>query len=273
MLHFGTAGIPTTVKGRGTVEGILEVKRLGLGAMELEFVRNINVSKELAPEVRKTAEKKDIILTCHGQYWVNLNATDAKTLQASVKRVIDAARICWLCGVKSLTYHTAYRMGMQPEKVYENVKKQLKVIMAKLRNEGNNLTIRPENAGRLSQFGSLKECIKLSQDIEGVLPCIDYGHMHAYSIGKYNTYNEFCSMLEELEKGLGKEILRNMHIQVAGIEYNKHGERWHKNLKDSDLNYKDICKSWKEFKVAGVVISESPNIEGDALLLQKVYRG
>jgi hypothetical protein len=29
--------------------------------------------------------------------------------------------------------------------------------------------------------------------------------------------------------------------------------------------------AWKEFKIKGVVITESPNIEGDALLLQKEF--
>ena len=37
------------------------------------------------------------------------------------------------------------------------------------------------------------------------------------------------------------------------------------------MNYKDLLKVWKDFKIAGVVISESPNIEGDAILMKKAY--
>ena len=57
-LFFGTAGIPISAKGFGTVEGIEEVRNLGLDAMELEFVRNINISEQKAPQVKEAAEKK-----------------------------------------------------------------------------------------------------------------------------------------------------------------------------------------------------------------------
>lgn len=62
-----------------------------------------------------------------------------------------------------------------------------------------------------------------------------------------------------------------MHIQVAGVNYSGKGELNHLTLKESDLNYKEIVRSWREFKIGGVVISESPNIEGDAMLLKKAY--
>jgi len=74
-----------------------------------------------------------------------------------------------------------------------------------------------------------------------------------------------------MEKELGREALHNMHIQVAGIEYTKAGERRHLNLQESDLNFPALVQSWKDYKIKGVVISESPNIEGDAILLKKIY--
>jgi deoxyribonuclease-4 len=56
-LLFGTAGIPISSKGSTTAEGINGVRELDLDAMELEFVRSVNISKEKAPEVRKSAEQ------------------------------------------------------------------------------------------------------------------------------------------------------------------------------------------------------------------------
>ena len=37
------------------------------------------------------------------------------------------------------------------------------------------------------------------------------------------------------------------------------------------LNFLDLIESWKDFNIKGVVISESPNIEGDALMLKRLY--
>ena len=42
-LLFGTAGIPLSTPDRNTLNGISHVKKLGLGCMELEFVRSINI--------------------------------------------------------------------------------------------------------------------------------------------------------------------------------------------------------------------------------------
>ncbi|HIH41915.1 TPA: AP endonuclease, partial [Candidatus Woesearchaeota archaeon] len=42
-------------------------------------------------------------------------------------------------------------------------------------------------------------------------------------------------------------------------------------LEESDMNYKELLKVWKEFDIRGCVISESPNIEEDALLMKKYY--
>ena len=91
--------------------------------------------------------------------------------------------------------------------------------------------------------------------------------------GKYNSYKEFSEILEKVENKLGKKGLENMHIHITGIAYGEKGEKNHLNLKESDLKYEELINALKDFKVKGVAISESPNIEGDALLVQKIYNG
>lgn len=272
-LLFGTAGIPISTRPHDTINGIKHVKELGLACMELEFVRQVNITKQKAPEVKKTAEENKVMLTCHGQYYINLNSLDAKKRKESEERVLNAARIAWLCGAKSVTFHAAYLVGMERTKVYEVVKESLKKICKILKDEGNKIEVRPELTGKTSQFGDLDELIKISQEIDNVWPCIDFAHYHARFNGKYNTYKEFALVFDELEKGLGKEMLKNMHIHMSGIKYSIKGEYSHLELKDSDMNYKDLMKVFKDYKIAGYVISESPNIEVDALLMKKTYEG
>ena len=103
------------------------------------------------------------------------------------------------------------------------------------------------------------------------MPCIDFAHFHARTNGKYNSYKEFYSILESIEKKLGKKGLENMHMHITGIDYGEKGEKRHLNLKESDLKYRDLIKALKDFKVKGVAISESPNIEEDALTVKKLY--
>ena len=62
-----------------------------------------------------------------------------------------------------------------------------------------------------------------------------------------------------------------MHIHMSGINYGPKGERNHLVLKESDFKYKELMRAFKEFRIKGVVISESPNTESDALLMKKTY--
>jgi len=269
-LLFGTAGIPISTEERNTINGIRQVRKLDLDAMELEFVQSVNISKEKTIDVRKAAKDFDVLLTCHAPYYINLNSLDKAKLEASKQRLLNAARIANLCGAWSVAFHPAFYHKMNPEQVYKKVKQELADVLSILNNEDNKIWIRPEVMGRTFQFGTLQETIKLSQELEHVLPCVDFGHLHARE-GKYNTYDEFSAALGLIEKSLGKDALNNMHIHIEGIEYNDKGERFHKELDDSDMNYQDLVKAWKEFRIEGVVISESPNIEKDVMMLKGIY--
>ncbi len=270
-LLFGTAGIPLSANPRTTSDGINHVKKLGLGCMELEFVHSINISKERAPEIKKVAEDNNIILTCHAPYYINLNSAEKEKVNASIDRITNSARILNLCGGYSVAFHSGFYMGQEPKKVYETIKDNLKLIIKTLKNEGNNIWIRPETTGKETQFGNVDEILQLSQEFDNVMPCVDFAHFHARTNGKYNSHEEFCSILEKIEKTLGKKGLENMHIHITGIEYGPKGEKHHLTLKESDLKYQELLKALKDFKVKGVVISESPNIEEDALMMKKVY--
>src|SRR3989339_1603357 len=127
-LRFGTAGIPLSTEDRNTLDGIKHVNTLGLSAMELEFVHSVNIKKENAPLVKQAAEKNDVALSCHGQYFINLNAIEKEKVEASIKRVLNAADVANACGAFSMTFHSAFYLGMPPEKVYENVKENMKRI-------------------------------------------------------------------------------------------------------------------------------------------------
>jgi deoxyribonuclease IV len=131
--------------------------------------------------------------------------------------------------------------------------------------------LRPETTGKSSQFGSLTELLEMSAEIEGIMPCYDFAHLHARG-GELNSYKEFCGILDMIEEYLGREGLDNMHIHVSGIEYSLKGEKNHLILQESDLDYEGLVKAWKDYDIKGTVICESPNLEGDALLLQDLYQ-
>lgn len=271
-LLFGTAGIPLSTKNRNSIDGIKRVKELGLGGMELEFVHGVRMKPDTAKLISEEREKQGIVLTAHGPYYINLNADDKIKRAISRTRILRTARIGKIAGARSITFHAAFYLKQDPKKVYEVVKQELKKVVDTLKEEGNDIWIKPELTGKATQFGDLQELIKLSQEIEQVQPCIDFAHYNARYVGKYNSYEHYADLLAQIEKGLGREALDNMHIHVSGINYGEKGERNHLILEESDMDYKGLIKAWKEYKIGGIVISESPNIEGDAILMRDIYK-
>ncbi|MGV8086704.1 MAG: TIM barrel protein [Candidatus Woesearchaeota archaeon] len=272
-LHFGTAGIPLSTNPRNTINAISRLKELKLNAMELEFVRNINVTPVIAKQLIEQNKDQEIILTCHGSYFINLNAMEKDKIIASKKRILEGATAARMAGAWSMTFHAAYYLKDEKSIVYDRVKEQLKHLVSELEDSENKIWLRPETTGKETQFGNIKEIIQLSQEIEQVLPCVDFAHLHARTNGKYNTTEEFREVLTLIEKGLGREGLDNMHIHMSGINYGPKGEKNHLFLEESDFNWRDLLKVWKEYKIKGAVINESPNIEDDAQLMKKYWEG
>jgi deoxyribonuclease-4 len=269
-LYFGTAGAPRNPSNLSTVDGIKRIAELGLDCLEVEFVQGVRMSTETAQQIAVVAANRNIRLSVHAPYYINLNAHELEKVKASQVRLIQSARAALLCGARDVTFHAAYYMGSSPEKTYDVVKKYLLEVIEQLTKEKIGVTLRPEVMGKLSQFGTLDELLSLSTEMNGVSPCIDFAHWHART-GKYNSYEEFSGVLAKIEKRLGKRALENMHIHVAGIAYGNKGELNHLNLQDSDFKYEELLMALNDFRVGGLLICESPNLEDDARLLQTTY--
>ena len=270
-LHFCTAGIPLKTTPRKYDNALHDLVEMGLGGMELEFVRGVTMNSRTQEMVRNLAEELGLVLTAHGPYYVNLNAQEEEKYHASIKRILDTARVCHACGGYSITFHAGFYMKQDHEEVYKKIKTGIESVVETLKKENIKIWVRPETTGKATQWGDLDEIIRLSKEVEMVLPCVDFAHLHARSVGLWNTYDEFCRVFEKIGNELGESALKNFHAHIAGIEFTSKGERRHLDLDDSDLNYKDLMKAFKDFDVKGVIVCESPNIEEDAKLLKKTY--
>lgn len=269
-LLFGTAGTPLSAKRRDTVSGIQRVKELGLDSMELEYVRGTFPGEKKALEIAEAARENSIRLTAHGPYFINLNADDPDKRQASRKRIINTAYFGGMSGAESITFHAGFFLGQPPEVVYETIKEELYNLHEIIKDFDNKVDISPELTGKPTQFGSLDELLKISKELDGIHPCIDWSHQHART-GTFNTTQEFQSMIDTLRATLGDAVLKRLHMHVSGIEYGNKGERKHLILEESDMNYRDLLKVLKDNEVCGFLVCESPSLEEDALLLKNYY--
>lgn len=268
MLKFGTAGIPNGAKSYE--KGIELLRTRGLDALEVEFVYGVRMSDTRAREVGQLALENGITLTCHGPYYINLNAAEPEKLEASIRRVKQTIQAGRAMGAFSVTFHAGFYLKQDPKLVLAVIRQRLLEIMADEGGPGMP-QVAPETTGKESQFGSLTELLQIAKGQENMSVCIDFAHLHARSVGRYNSAKETEFVLEKVVKALGEGTLSRMHFHMAGIAYGPKGEKHHLNLADSELNYPEILKVLKMWNVSGVVICESPNLQDDAFLLKETY--
>lgn len=270
-LNFLTAGMPLQTDKRGYPSAFEILKDMELDGLEVEFVHGVRMSDETRTYLKQISKEQNFILTSHGPFYINLNSKEEEKVEASVQRIIETAQAANDFGGYSITYHAAFYMGGDKEAVYNQVKAQTAKIIELLKKEKIDVWVRPETTGKATQWGDYEEIIRLSKEFEQVLPCVDFSHVHARTGGEYNTYDEFCLILDRIAKELGQKAIDNFHAHLAGIDYTAKGEKRHLILEESDMNYKDLLKALKSFGVKGALVCESPNIETDTKILKDYY--
>ncbi|MFC2158847.1 TIM barrel protein [Acidobacteriota bacterium] len=269
-LLFGTAGVPQSAPGTSTLSGIQHIIKIGLDCQEIEFVKGVKMGGDTADLIGRKAKEIDVRLSVHAPYYINLNSDEAGKRLASQERILTSARLAHRCGARNVVFHPGYYGKDSPEKAFETIKQGIAEVASILKKERIPTVLRPEVMGKRSQFGSLEEILFLCREVDGIAPCLDFSHLYARE-GKINSYKEFYRVLTKVEKKLGKQALKDVHIHISGVHYSEKGEIKHLDLDESDFRYDDWVQALRDFAVAGMVICESPNQERDALMLKKLY--
>ena len=270
---FGTVGSPmgTPKKPGGSVGAIEFSKSIGLTAFELGWVQSVRVSEETCAAIKQTGVEQGVALSVHASYFFNLNATDEEWPK-SRKRLMDAAHYGNLAGATDIIFHPGSYFGNPPAEVLKVAIPRLKGIMDELRKAKNPVNLRPETMGKSAMLGSLEDTLEMSKAIKGVLPCIDFAHLHARpGDGTMNSVKEWSGILEAYQKALGKEALKHLHIHLSGIEYGPKGEKNHLALGESDLKINFLFQVLKDFGCGGRILCESPIMEEDSLNMKKAW--
>src|SRR5438128_5503736 len=189
-LLFGTVGTPlsTPKNPGGTIGGIQRMAALGLGTLEIAWVQSVRVSEAKCAEIKAAAAANHVVLSVHAPYFINLNAS-ADEWPRSCKRLMDAAYYGNLAGATDVIFHPGSYFGGEPRLVLELAIPRLRQCVADLRAAGNPVRLRPETMGKSAMLGSLEDTLVMSQEIEGVEPCIDFAHLHARpGDGTVNSY-------------------------------------------------------------------------------------
>ncbi len=272
-IRFGPAGIPTAVTGEGTAAGIEYCRKIGLGAMEVEFVHGVNMKEEKAREAGEVAKKNDVLLSCHAPYYINCCAKEKPKIYASINYIVSTAQAAFWLGASPIVIHTGFYMERPASECKKLVYETYEKCLEEMRSRGiEGVALGAELTGKKSAYGSLDEIIDLARHfgLKNVMPVIDYAHFHARE-GRLKTKEDYAAILERMEKQLGSEASGSFHCHFSGIEFTDKGERNHLPISSGSPPFEPLAQAWKENGWEGKAICESPRIEKDALVMQKIW--
>jgi len=277
--RFGPAGVPLAF--RAMKVALADVPRLlkeeGLDAFEYQAVRwgaKPQIRREKAEELGLKAEEHDVWLSLHGSYFINF-CGKKEIIEASRNRLIACATAAEWMKAHVVVFHPGFYGKKQPKETFKDCLEATKEVVETIKTLGiRNVKLGPETMGKISQFGSLDEILGLCEQVEQTQPVIDWAHLHARCRGCFKKVEDFRKAVEEIERRLGTDAVKNMHCHFTKVEFTDKGERRHHTMDKVGYgpDFTMLAKVIAEFKLRPVIISESPVPDVDAIKMREILQ-
>jgi deoxyribonuclease-4 len=262
MIRVGPAGYPPG--SRDIVHAIEKVKAMGLGAMEVEFVHNVQMSDEKARAAKSKMEELEILLSVHAPYYISLNSSSEETVIKSRDWIMRSARTAQLMGAWIIVLHCASYSGGNSERTTAAVVQQISQCREALDMERNHVVMGLETMGKKGQWGTLAEIQSVMKEVSGVQPVLDFAHIHARDQGRIKGKEDFQAVLDE------HDIMpvKRMHCHFSGIAFGKFGEKNHLPLDSGSPDYGPLVHLLSERKGDATLICETIDPSNDAMRMK-----
>ncbi len=277
--RFGPAGVPPLFRVLGArlsdVPGLLREE--GLDAFEYQAVRwgqKPQMKQEDAEKLGFEARENDVLLSLHGSYYVNL-CGKKEVVEASKRRLIACATAADWMGAYVVVFHMGFYGRVEKSYAFRNCVNALKDIIEAMNNLGiRKVKLGPETMGRIFQLGTLDEILTICEEVEQTQLVIDWGHLHARHRGLFRKIDDFRAVIEQVEKRLGTQAVRNMHCHFTKIEFTDKGERRHHILDEPKYgpDFRMLAEVIAEFNLRPVIICETPLLDVDAVKMRDTLR-
>lgn len=276
MVIFGPSGTSEDVeKAKMTrAEQSAYLRKLGLFAYEHPFTYGANLSEKTKQEMLTEFKDNGISLSVHAPYYINFANPDPEKITATKKYLLDSIIKGAEMGADRVVFHPGSLTGLTREEAFNNCKNNIKAFVDEL----DQLNIQgcyicPETMGKHGQIGTWQEIAEICALDDRIIPCLDFGHINAYTLGELNTKDKYREILNKFVNELHKH---EIHIHFSRIEYTSKGEKKHLTLDDeSDYgpDFHDLLDVIDEFNANFRIISESNGTQTiDANKMKEYYK-
>ncbi len=276
-IRFGPSGNSQSFYDQGyksTKQAPEWLQKLGLDAFEYSFGRGVRITQQAAEEIGEQMKLHGIALSVHAPYYINLASAEEKSIESTLGHFIKSSQAATWMGASRVIFHPG-AAGKDRKESCQRIAASLRDVVKELDRLGfSGLTLCPETMGKINQVGDLDETIALCELDERFIPCIDFGHLYARSLGNFGSREDYGMVLDKLSNALGFERASRLHIHFSRIEYSKGGEKRHLNYEDPGFgpNFEPLAAELCARHYTPVVISESMGkMAEDALTYKQIF--
>lgn len=276
---FGPAGNSASFSDvhRSSLDAPGWVRERGLDCYEYQCGKGVHVGEETARKLGENAARAGVHLSLHAPYFINLANPSPESLQKTTGYITAACRAADFMGASRVIIHSGALMGRTRREAMETALHSLREVLAACDGMGfGHIALCPETMGKINQLGDLDEVLELCTIDARLVPCIDFGHLYARSLGALEGEEACAAMLDRVEEALGPDRAARFHSHFSHIEFTPHGgELRHRTFADSGGFGPDFRPLAKEVAARGwspVFICESAGTQAeDALAMKQFY--
>jgi len=278
MITFGPGGNSDSFGKRKFPEDLPEyLASMGLNGYEVECGRGVRISEKTYSLLPGLAAEHGICLTLHTPYFISLSSEKEETRLKSVDYILESARAAHKLGIRKMVVHSGSCSKMTREAATELARDTLTRAQNALDAEGlSEIIICPETMGKINQLGTLSEVIELCGVDERFLPCVDFGHLNARTLGGIKSESDYADILDEIENKLGHERLKRFHVHFSKIMYTTGGEKMHLTFEDNEYGpqFEPLMEQFAKRSLEPSIVCESSGTQAeDAAQMKKYYEG
>ena len=276
---FGPAGNSDSFSKahRSSVEAPEWIAGLGLDCYEYQCGKGVHVGEETARRVGERARQAGISLSLHAPYFINLANPDRSALEKTIGYISAACLVASQMGAGRVVIHSGALMKRSRREALDIARRSLREVIAACDDRGfGHIALCPETMGKINQLGDLDEVLELCTLDERLIPCIDWGHLYARSLGADDGQEAFSRMLNRVEEVLGTDRAARFHSHFSHIQFTPGGgEKCHRTFSDNDGYGPDWAPLATEVARRGwspTFICESAGTQAeDALTMKRIY--
>ncbi len=248
--------------------------RFGLDHFEYQCGRGVNISEEKALKLGALFKEANLSISLHAPYYISMSSVEKEKRLNSVNYILQSARAVNALGGNRIVVHTGSCSKISREEALSLAKDTMMTALDALKNENlEHIHICPETMGKINQLGTIDEVIALCELHESLIPCIDFGHLNARTLGEVNSKTAFSEILEKMSNKLGKERAQNFHSHFSKIEYTTGGEKRHLTFEDMQFgpDYQPLMELLFDNDYSPTIVCESAGTQAEDAKAMKDY--